>query len=275
MNEKSKAFELIEFVWNNEKTDSYLRVNIAMYEAVKLAIISQMKFNKEDFQNIFSKFSGGYWFGVNANGKGYGENFYRKAVTSGNISACQSYEAFCNIKPFIDSKGRRLCKGAMYRDNEKRYRVTGFDFSTKKVYLVGYAISDWEEKGKKTLFNFTNNEWNEFRIMVINAPNTEVHLITGEIGICSLLTGQRGHFELPRVSYQTSKGNVVLFPDEIMPVDINLLQQEINEGYIMLSDGRYLPPKEAVQQCYNAFGIRVGLGDNWEDIYDGWNKEMK
>ena len=25
MNEKSKAFELIEFVWNNEKTDSYLR----------------------------------------------------------------------------------------------------------------------------------------------------------------------------------------------------------------------------------------------------------
>lgn len=150
MNEKSKAFELIEFVWNNEKTDSYLRVNIAMYEAVKLAIISQMKFNKEDFQNIFSKFSGGYWFGVNANGKGYGENFYRKAVTSGNISACQSYEAFCNIKPFIDSKGRRLCKGAMYRDNEKRYRVTGFDFSTKKVYLVGYAISDWEEKGKES-----------------------------------------------------------------------------------------------------------------------------
>ena len=161
--QKYESFELIEFVWNNEKTDSYLRVNIAMYEAVKLAIISQMKFNKEDFQNIFSKFSGGYWFGVNANGKGYGENFYRKAVTSGNISACQSYEAFCNIKPFIDSKGRRLCKGAMYRDNEKRYRVTGFDFSTKKVYLVGYAISDWEEKGKKTLFNFTNNEWNEFR----------------------------------------------------------------------------------------------------------------
>lgn len=140
--EKSKAFELIEFVWNNEKTDSYLRVNIAMYEAVKLAIISQMKFNKEDFHNIFSKFSGSYWFGVNANGKGYGENFYREAVTSGNISACQSYEAFCNIKPFIDSKGRRLCKGAMYRDNEKRYRVTGFDLDAKKVYLVGYAISE-------------------------------------------------------------------------------------------------------------------------------------
>lgn len=55
MNEKSKAFKLIEFVWNNEKTDSYLRVNIAMYEAVKLAIISQMKFNKEDFSEYIFK----------------------------------------------------------------------------------------------------------------------------------------------------------------------------------------------------------------------------
>lgn len=135
-----------------------------------------------------------------------------------------------------------------------------------------YLEKSTERVGR--VVNHFQNDDNAY-FMVINAPNTEVHLITGEIGICSLLTGQRGHFELPRVSYQTSKGNVVLFPDEIMPVDINLLQQEINEGYIMLSDGRYLPPKEAVQQCYNAFGIRVGLGDNWEDIYDGWNKEMK
>ena len=99
---------------------------------------------------------------------------------------------------------------------------------------------DTERVGR--VVNHFQNDDNAY-FMVINAPNTEVHLITGEIGICSLLTGQRGHFELPRVSYQTSKGNVVLFPDEIMPVDINLLQQEINEGYIMLSDGRYLPPK--------------------------------
>lgn len=33
MNQKSKAFELIEFVWNNEKTDSYVRVNTTMYKA--------------------------------------------------------------------------------------------------------------------------------------------------------------------------------------------------------------------------------------------------
>lgn len=141
-----------------------------------------------------------------------------------------------------------------------------------KVFIIDADINTPSRVGR--VVNHFQNDDNAY-FMVINAPNTEVHLITGEIGICSLLTGQRGHFELPRVSYQTSKGNVVLFPDEIMPVDINLLQQEINEGYIMLSDGRYLPPKETVQQCYNAFGIRVGLGDNWEDIYDSWNKEMK
>lgn len=117
--------------------------------------------------------------------------------------------------------------------------------------------------------NFKNDENAYF--MVINAPNTEIHLIPGEIGICSLLTGQRGHYELPRVSYQTSKGNVVLFPDEVLPVDMELLQQQINDGYTMLSDGRYFPPKETVEDCYNAFGARIGLLDNWEDIYNEWS----
>ena len=124
------------------------------------------------------------------------------------------------------------------------------------------------ERVSRCVNHFKNDENAYF--MIINAPNTEVHLITGEIGLCSLLTGQSGHYELPRVSYQTSKGNVVLFPDEIMPVDMNLLQQQINEGYMMLSDGRYLPPKETVEQCYNAFGARVGLLDDWEKIYDDW-----
>lgn len=117
--------------------------------------------------------------------------------------------------------------------------------------------------------NHFKNDENAY-FMVVNAPNTEIHLVTGEIGMCSLLVGQRGYYELPRVSYQTSKGSVVLFPDEIMPVGMELLQQQINEGYVMLSDGRYLPPKETVEQCYNAFGIRVGLFDDWEKLYDEW-----
>lgn len=132
-------------------------------------------------------------------------------------------------------------------------------------------IDKCDERIVGRMVNHFKNDDNAY-FMVINAPNTEIHLITGEIGICSLLTGQRYHYELPRVNYQTSRGNVVLFPDEIMPVDIDLLQQQINEGYLMLSDGRYIPPKETVEQCFNAYGSRVGLLDGWERIYDDWMK---
>ena len=48
---------------------------------------------------------------------------------------------------------------------------------------------DTERVGR--VVNHFQNDDNAY-FMVINAPNTEVHLITGEIGICSLLTGQRG-----------------------------------------------------------------------------------
>lgn len=126
------------------------------------------------------------------------------------------------------------------------------------------------ERIRRVIENFKGDKNAYF--MVVNAPNTEVHLITGEIGICSLLKGQRYYYEIPRVCYQTSKGDIVLFPDEIMPVDMEMLQQQINEGYIMISDGRYLPPKDTVKMCYSAYGCRVGLMDNWEEIYNDWLK---
>lgn len=145
----------------------------------------------------------------------------------------------------------------------KYHDDTGFNFDAR--------IDKCDERIVGRMVNHFKNDDNAY-FMVINAPNTEIHLITGEIGICSLLTEQRYYYELPRVNYQTSRGNVVLFPDEIMPVDIDLLQQQINEGYLMLSDGRYIPPKETVEQCFNAYGSRVGLLDGWERIYDDWMK---
>lgn len=136
-------------------------------------------------------------------------------------------------------------------------------------YRSDMRIENCDEGKISRLVNHFQNDENAY-FMVINSPHTEVRLIAGEIGICSLLTGQKGHYEIPRVSYQTSRGNVVLFPDEVMPVDMELLQQQINDGFIMLSDGRYLPPKETVEMCYNAYGSRVGLLDDWENVYDDW-----
>lgn len=119
------------------------------------------------------------------------------------------------------------------------------------------------------LVNHFQNDKNAY-FMVTNAPLTQVRLITGEIGVCSLLTGEKGLYGIPRVKYQTSRGDVVLFPDEVLPVDMGLLQQSINDGYTILSDGRYLPPKETVELCYNTFGARVGLLSDWETVYDEW-----
>lgn len=126
------------------------------------------------------------------------------------------------------------------------------------------------ERVRRVVEHFQND--NNAYFMVTNSPITEIRLITGEIGICSLLIEQKGHYEIPRVSYQTSKGNVVLFPDEIMPVTMEMIQQQINEGFTILSDGRYMPPKETVAACYDFYGPRVGLTENWEEIYDEWVK---
>jgi hypothetical protein len=161
--EISKALELIKFIWNNEKTDSYVRINSLMQDALKLAINAQFKFEKNDFDNIFKSFSGEYWFGANTNGKGMGENFYNLACKTGNISAAQSYEAFYDFKAFITQKGNRLHEYSELNHKNKRYFVTGFDFKTKKIHFVSYELSDWQKKGKKQLHCFDNKEWNEVR----------------------------------------------------------------------------------------------------------------
>jgi hypothetical protein len=161
--EKSKALELLRFVWDNEKTSSYARCNSLMQDALKVAIDGQLKFDGNDFEKIYKSFSGGYWFGANTNGKGMGEIFYRLACETGNISFAQSYESFYDFKPFLTSKGNRLCIHSQMRSNKRRYRVTGFDFKKKKIHLVSYELSDYKEEGKRQLHCFDNKEWNNVR----------------------------------------------------------------------------------------------------------------
>jgi hypothetical protein len=159
----SKAFELVKLVWDNEKTGSYTRVNSLMQNALKLAINAQFKFEENDFENLYKRYGGQYWFGANANGKGGGEIFYSLACEVGNTSAAQSYEAFYSFKPFISKKGKRLSKGSELKGNGKCYRVTGFDFEAKKIHFVSYDISNWQDTGKRNLHSFDNKEWNGFR----------------------------------------------------------------------------------------------------------------
>ena len=106
--------------------------------------------------------------------------------------------------------------------------------------------------------------------MVINAPLCEIQLITGEIGQATLVTNGTSHYGIPRLKYSTRNGEIILFPDEVLPIGMGELQNFLQEGYEILSDSRYLPPKETVEMCYNAYGSRVGLMDSWEQTYDTW-----
>ncbi len=47
------------------------------------------------------------------------------------------------------------------------------------------------------------------------------------------------------------------------------------DSLFYLYRGRYLPPKSTMEQMQAAFGFRVGLPDNWEEIYDQLMPETK
>ena len=108
----------------------------------------------------------------------------------------------------------------------------------------------------------------EAYFMVTNAPNTEVPLLTGEIGQGTLYFPEKEKFYgIPRIKYKTKRGEVQLFPDEIHPMSLQEIQLYVNEGYKLSTDGRYIPSLQHLEMVYNAFGSRVGLRSDYEKTY--------
>jgi len=163
------AYKFVKMAWDNEKTNSYLRVNTVMFDVLQLAINANMDFGIDDFEMIFKKMSGGYWFGVNNNGKGYGEYFYERSVYWKNASAIKSFEKWTGLKAFI-IKGKRMCIWSKFYDSKYQYKVTGFSEDYKRIYVVAYFLTDKDKNGKKRLLNFNNKEWLEFRKKLV-LPN--------------------------------------------------------------------------------------------------------
>ena len=108
MNEKLSApVQFVKLVWANAqgqdrhygRIESYSRLNSSLQDALSLAITSGMIFKKGDFEYIAGHFGFEYWCGND--GHMSGERYYSRAVWSGNISACQSFEAWKKRKPFV------------------------------------------------------------------------------------------------------------------------------------------------------------------------------
>lgn len=107
----------------------------------------------------------------------------------------------------------------------------------------------------------------EAYFMITNCPNTEIDIIVGEIGRGSLFMAD-SYYGIPRIKYHTKQGDVVLFPNEVKPASEEDIRIALEDGSTITPDGRYIPAKWVLEQVADAFGHRVGLLSNWEELYD-------
>lgn len=117
------------------------------------------------------------------------------------------------------------------------------------------------------------DEDNSGLFMVLRAPNTKVCLFPGEVGIAYLFTEGKYYYGVPRVKYQTDQGDVVLFPYEISPISMNVLDDLIKEKELVMATHskapRYVPTLEMVMTIDESFGRLTGcLREDWEENYN-------
>lgn len=139
----SPAFAMIAAIWNGccaETCHSWQRINQSMFQAVRLAITSGMKFDLSDFDRMKAELRMGYWTGADN-----GERFYNDAIETGNMSAVYAYEKYQHRSPFIvrhditEETPKRICVGSRFhwydKDGTVKY-VTVTSFSGNQEYFT-------------------------------------------------------------------------------------------------------------------------------------------
>lgn len=157
-NSKSQVIQFLDLVWNgvnhNKTNFSWVRLNDSMRRGLHLAIISQLKFDIDDFDYISKHYRWGYWASD-------GEQFYFRAILENNVSAIKSIEKHWNRKPFItdnvslqkgsmghsERKRCRLCVGAEFYWNGERVTVTSFKDKEALVIACSYTPYEADDRG--------------------------------------------------------------------------------------------------------------------------------
>lgn len=115
---------------------------------------------------------------------------------------------------------------------------------------------------------YSLDDGNSGLFMIVRPPNTAIPLFPGEVGVAHLYTEGKHYYGIPRVAYQTDRGEVVLFPHEIKPITIDSLNQYLEEKTLILATNskipRYIPTKENIVAIKQTFGDRVFLISTWE-----------
>ena len=104
--------------------------------------------------------------------------------------------------------------------------------------------------------------------MVVKAPCCEIKTFPGEIGQGSLDLSKESYYGVPRIKYHTAKGDITLFPHEVLPVGRDEMELCLSEGGVITKDGRYMPSKRTLNEIHNCFGSLAGITDDWEKHYE-------
>ena len=164
MKKDSTVVSLIKLVYEHAcetKTFSWRMLNLALSNALMIAVNSGMRFERGDFSEIAKRFNSGFWIGD-------GEAIYWDAIDVGNISAAISLEGYKGRYPFIfdkilnpDTKNsfikRRIHVADMILWKTQIASVTSFN--DEKGYLTACTYKNDTDGGYRT-----NIIKNRFRI---------------------------------------------------------------------------------------------------------------
>lgn len=104
--------------------DSWRDVNSCRHDTFK-HVVRYMRFDPGDVEAIYNKYGGGHWVG-----EGGSESFYRSAISSGNVSACEAFEVYFRRKPWWttdhDGNRKRLSLGDTIGWTGVECKITSF-----------------------------------------------------------------------------------------------------------------------------------------------------
>lgn len=201
------------------------------------------------------------------------EELFEKAINiDWEVVKAQLYESTLEYEELID-------KDLVSKDKLKFYGTKSWDIVRRRLQdyepkFRGYTGDEFlevctAEMIKKMLEHLDDDKTGIF--MITKAPNTQIRLFPGEIGVCSLSTENKYWYGVPRVLYHTDEGDVTLFPHEVKPVTAKLLLELERDNEIMKSpkssSARHLPTIQMMEQLEN-LGWEVGIPHDWREHYE-------
>lgn len=133
----SPALAFVRHLYENAQratNHSWVRLNAALFGAVKVAIEGGLEFAEGDFSALYKEFGGAHWLGTPPDG------FYSVACEFDNISAAKSFESAMGFSPYV-LEGQRVYVGRRFTWNDQNVRCT----SIGKDGLVACSYKDRKE----------------------------------------------------------------------------------------------------------------------------------